>query len=1466
MNPISSLRKSVGTYRAFARFSLLGSRLIGGWIIWLERLLGDRGRPHLLPASITAKKLIFRSIRLAGLILIWGGLSIVQGWCDDPLTVRVGAYENRPKIYTNSQGGVVGIFPDILDTIAYEEGWRLEYVPGTWSQCLERLEKNEIDFMVDVAYSDERERRYDFSDESVFINWATVYTKSGFAIQSLLDLRGKTVAVMRKSIHTEGSGGIKQLASRFDLDLTYIEVDSYDEVFALLDSAAADAGVVNRLYGALNEKSHDILKTVLLFNPVQLKFATAKGNSHGLSLLERVDLQLKRLKNDPDSVYHEIISAYLNGTEFLRRFKNGVRQVPLTFEERAWLDAHPVIRIGVDPAYAPYSFRDEEGSYLGLAMDYVILMGRHLGLRMKVVPGLTWPQILEGARSGSLDVVVTAVKTREREEYLRFSKIYIPTPLVIMARDEDQTIDGPEDMAGHTVALVKGYSSAERTLAEHPAIKPYLVGTPLEGLTALSAGEADLYVGVLGINDYLSKKHGLTNLKVASRYDMCYVGQRFGVRKEWPQLVSILDKTLDAIPEKKKISLRNAWISTDTALRGAAALQQRHCLTEQETDWIRNHPTIRLGVDPEFAPFEFFSKEGAYRGIASDYVKILNCRLGLNMEVVPDLTWKETMAAAGRKELDVLPCVAVTEDRRPDLNFSEPYLNFHRIIINRTDAPFFSDLNDIAGLKVAAQAETSHSGYLKDHTTIEPTLYPTLQEALRAVSDGQADVFVGNIASATYWIRNLQLTNLKVAAPASHELQKLHFAVRKDWPELVAIINKGLASISLYKEDKIRKHWIDVEYDPGIDPARFWKRIMQVAGGALFVLCAVAGWNFMLNKEIRKRRVIEKNLTYRLDFETLLLEMSSLFINLKTRQINEQISQALNRIAAFVEAQSGFLFAISDHGKRFFSSHGWFSDQLKEKMDNFRQLDAAALPWWVEHLNRNEVIAVSSVEQLPDQAAAEKELLLSAGINAIVSIPMSMGGEITGFLGVACTQNHRHWSDDEITLLQAMGQIFTNALQRKQAEEAQQRSHDELELRIAERTADLEKANVNLQQEITERQRMEVEKEQLAGQLVYAQKMEAIGTMAGGIAHDFNNILMPIIGYAEMTKLALAAESEEWKNQDHIISAGNRAKELIRQILTFSRQTVHGSEPVDLKSLVRETLKLMRSSLPLAVEIRESIDPQAGDIIGNPTQIHQLLMNLCTNARHAMHERGGILTVSVDEVRYPDGIVLEGHPLEAGSYIRLRISDTGKGIEKSIECRILEPYFTTKAPDEGTGLGLSVVHGIVKKHGGHLTFSSEVNQGTTFQILFPKQSTNSVEKIAEPEPTALGGAEKIWVLDDEKIIVQMIQKMLQGLGYGVKAFTRGDQLIGEFKSRGDLVDLVVTDMTMPNLTGVELARQLIDLRDDIPIILCSGFNETIDAAAAKKIGIREYLMKPVDMKELANTVRKVLDDNISESH
>ncbi|WP_419657926.1 transporter substrate-binding domain-containing protein [Desulfosarcina variabilis] len=1407
------------------------------------------------------------SIRTAALwavmILVWVivlPIPWARAAASPPTTVRVGIYENPPKVYTNPDGIVAGIFPDILDTIAHEKGWHIDYLFGTWEQCLQRLEENKIDIMVDIAFSRARGKKFLFSDESVFLNWAAVYTQNGTIAESLLDLKGKTIAVVSADIHTVGDNGIEQLDNKFELNLSYVHVDSYRQVFEALDRGDVEAGIVNRLYGSVSEKKYDITRSPLIFNPVRLKFAFSRTNPRAVNLRRDIDQVVGELKKDSDSVFHEIINSYLAGVEFDRRFKGEMRTVVLTKTEKIWLRQHPTLRIGVDPNYPPYSFIDPDGHYQGVAMDFIRLIGDHLGLNIEVVDGLDWPRILDGARNRSLDLVLTATNREDRKDYLAFSDIYIPTPLVIMARENDDKMDGPEDLDGQTVALVNRYASAEQVMKAHPTVNPVMVPTPIEGLTKVCVGEADYYVGVLGINDYLMHQHGISNLKVAARYDMRFGGQSVGVRSDWPELIAILNKALTCIPEKKKIAMFNAWIPMGAHLDGPAALQHQYALTAEETAWIKDHPVIRCGIDPEFLPFEYVAKDGSMAGIASDYINILSSRLGLNFEVATGLSWREVTTQAENREIDVLPCVARTREREKYHRFSIPYAKFHRVIITPTDTPFLSSLDDIRDRRVAVQANSSHAGYLKDHTDITPIRFDTLQEALRAVSEGSADAFVGNIASATYWIRKQHLTNLKVAAPVSYEVQKLHFAVRKDWPTLVGIIDKGLSSISLAKEDKIRKKWIDVEYKPGLNPGDIWKYMLKGLGGALFILIAILAWNYQLKKEIVKRKKVEQDLTYRLEFETLLLEMSSLFISLKTEQISNELNIALKHIAEFISADSGFVFRLSDDGSCISNTHGWFSGTTKTSLHAFQEMDVTQMPFLTDLLKKGEVLSVPAVDNLPPTAANEKHFLLSLGIKAIVSIPMKMGGSTIGFLGIASTQARRVWSDDEIALLEAVGQIFCNALQRKKTEEALQQTHNELECRIEERTADLAMANRTLQQEINDRKQMEIEKENLAKQLMQSQKMEAIGTMAGGIAHDFNNILMPIMGYTELTLSNLDTGSKDRDYLQQVIRASHRAKDLVKQILTFSRQDENEKRPIEINPLVKETVKLLRSSLPSTIEIRETIDSSDGCILGCPTQIHQVVMNLCTNAYHAMRMQGGVLGVTVSHTlptpvddTVPPALIDDG-------FVRLTISDTGHGIDPSIKDRILEPYFTTKPAEEGTGLGLSVVHGIVKSHKGHLTFESEPEKGTTFHLFFPRIARSDVPVETGMVKQIRGGHETIWVLDDDAMIAHMEKSMLAHFGYPVRVFTDSQSLWEAFQSSTNEVDLVVTDMTMPKMTGAELAEKIIGVRPDLPIVICSGFSETINDQKARAKGICEFIMKPVVMNDLAEAVRRLLDE------
>jgi signal transduction histidine kinase len=566
------------------------------------------------------------------------------------LPIRVGAYNNRPKIYTNESGQIEGLFPDVLNEIAQKESWNIEYVYGSWNECLERLKNNKIDIMVDVAFSKARTQHYLFNDETFLVNWATVYTNKELRINSLIDLKNKKIAVMKGSIHTDGDNGIKRLLHQFAIECEFVEVDNYKEVLTSVSNRKADAGVVNRIFGTLFSKLYGVKETSIIFNPSHIKFAFPKQSTIAQKLIARIDFHLAQMKDNPDSIYNKAMYIYLSG---------------------------------------------------------------------------------------------------------------LPREL-------------------------------------------------------------------------------------------------------------IFDK--NSVNAHKKIPL-----------------------THVEKEWIRNHPHIRFGVDPEFAPFEYLNQKEQLNGISFEYVSLINQRLGLNMQVMKNLSWNTVISKAKQKQIDVLPCVSITNDRKKYFNFSDPYINYYRAIITRTDIPFLTGVNDIVQMKVAVQENSSHKAYLLDQTTIQPIVYQTLKDALYATSNGEVQAFVGNIASSAYWIRKLNLVNLKIAAPISQEAQTLHFAVRNDWPELVSIINKGLASLTQKEERDIRKRWVNVEYKPGIDPGVVWRYIFQIVGLSSVILLLFLFWNFRLKKEIKKRIQADEELSDANERLKKLDELKSMFI----ASMSHELRTPLNSIIGF---------------------------------------------------------------------------------------------------------------------------------------------------------------------------------------------------------------------------------------------------------------------------------------------------------------------------------------------------------------------------------------------------------------------------------------------------------------------------------------------------------------------------------------------------------------------------------------
>jgi PAS domain S-box-containing protein len=394
--------------------------------------------------------------------------------------------------------------------------------------------------------------------------------------------------------------------------------------------------------------------------------------------------------------------------------------------------------------------------------------------------------------------------------------------------------------------------------------------------------------------------------------------------------------------------------------------------------------------------------------------------------------------------------------------------------------------------------------------------------------------------------------------------------------------------------------------------------------------------------------------------------------------------------------------------------------------------------------------------------------------------------------------------------------------------------------------------------DITPRVLAEQEKRRLEQKHQHSQQLESLGVLAGGIAHDFNNILAAIIGLTDMATRDLPENSETQNDLKEVLTAAYRAKELVTQIMTFSRQNDEERKPLSLHIIVREVLKLLRATLPSTIEIIDNVDVHSGMLMANATRMHQVIMNYCTNSAQAMGKQGGWLEVQLEDVEVDEALAMTHPKLQPGPYLKLSVIDTGHGMQKKVLNRVFDPFFTTKGPGEGTGMGLSVAHGIVSEHGGAIMVESKLGQGTTFHTYFPRTEQIVAEEHSN-DYSRSGGEERILLVDDEEAILRFGKSSLTELGYHVETCENGLEALELFQDNPSAFDLIITDQVMPKMQGDALCAALKNMRADIPVILFTGYSDQVSETRASEIGIEELILKPVIVKELAQAIRKVLD-------
>lgn len=913
-------------------------------------------------------------------------------------------------------------------------------------------------------------------------------------------------------------------------------------------------------------------------------------------------------------------------------------------------------------------------------------------------------------------------------------------------------------------------------------------------------------------------------------------------------------------------------------------------LTLEETQWLAQHPLINIAGPKAFPPFNFYSADGMWSGMAADYIRLVFDKLHLKMARQDNLLWPDVLKKAKDKTIDLITCAARTEDREKYLLFSDAYLSFPLVIITRTTAPFMGGLNDLYGQKIAIVEQVSVYEWLKrDGIDFTPLFVKTPEEALMAVSLGKADAHIENIAAAGYLIQKNGLLNLKIAGPTSYGNYDLFIAVRNDWPELVPLINKALASISPQEHSEIRNKWLAVRYDHGITAKDVVLWIMSLAGLSAAGLLMFYAWNRSLKKEIVERKRVERALQCQKSTLDSIFRVAPTGIGLVVNRVIVQANEKLCQITGYAHEE-----LINQSARLLYPSDEEFECVGAEKYRQISEKDTGMVEtrWRRKDNTVIDVLLSSTPVKIGDLSQGVTFTALDITANKCVEKELLRSAE--RYKGIVEDQTEficRFGIDGQITFAnQAMcrfkgktkedivGELCTQVLANnglnnfveilgKLTPDSPVYTYEYLGLRQAGKEYrgiwtfrgifNDDGRLIEIQavgRDITQRKILEEKLRQ-------SHKMEAIGALAGGVAHDLNNILTGIVSYPDLLLLNMPPDSPYRKAILTIQQSGKKAAAIVQDLLTLARRGVAVKDAANLNTLITEYLstpehkKLMSSRSAINVNLELAADLQ--NIAGSPFHLTKAIMNLVANGAEAIVDNGTI-TIRTEN-RTISETASDKSNLMAGNYAVLTISDTGVGIPKNNLNRIFEPFFTNKKMGRsGTGLGLAVVWGTVQDHNGYIELQSQEGEGTTFTLYFPV-TQQEISEATHPATLEnyIGNGQSILIVDDSSSQREIAMELLTNLNYFVKSVASGEEAVDYLKENS--VDLLVLDMIMaPGIDGLETYKRILDFKPHQKAIITSGYSETNRVKGALAAGVKAYIRKPYSLEELGVAIKEAL--------
>ncbi len=1414
-----------------------------------------------------------------------------RAWIKEHPVIRVGVNHYPPFEIVDGKGGYEGLGADYLRRIGENIGFNFKIITGlTWVQVQEGARNGTVDLIPVITDTADRRKFLRFTEGYLHHPQVVITRREHPAVTGIADLKGKTMAV------SEGYPEIE------DLNQNYPSIRQMVVRNPLEELKRVASGQAYACQGNLTVFSYYIGKHNLL----NLKVAGPSdiGGSGTMAMGIRKDRPL----------LHSIIKKGLQTIDASERIAIARKWAPdlgdtkqasldLTSAEKAWLADHEEITVGHIPGWPPYSFLDSSGRPVGISIDIFELVAKKVGVKFKVNLD-AWSNIYRRGQDKEIDVVASMAIKPYRKQWFIFSHHYFNLPVHIVARKDDERIRGRDDLKGKIISQNAGSWYVEEIREKFPTATLKLVDRPENTLLDVSTGNADATLAGSAIARHTIANKGLYNLHLAGVYAEKGADRiTFGVRNDYPELASIINKGLAAITPAERLEILNRWIWP--AVPQPKAETQ---LTDAEKVWLAKNPVMRLGVDPSWAPVEYFDADGKLAGITADNIRILSEKMGTRFDAIRANSWTEVLQQARQGSIDIISAIAKSEERTEYLLFTEPYLKLPLVIVTRDDAPVTEGIEDLQGKTIAVVKGYITQDYLRqDYPKLELFLVETLDEALQAVDSGKADALIENSAVFSLAKKKLGLTRLTVTTTTPYAYE-LSFGVRKDWPELIPILDKTLASITQREKQILKEKWVDIRFQKQTD----WQPVFAIGLSIILIAGSIVMIIFNSNRrltvEVERRKQAKKaadmaiaaaragtmfldmrrdhltwdqrsmdifgmdektfgqnyesweKLVHPEDLEDIKKKIEDQLISGKSIDIRYRIIRPDGDIrhiwanANIIRNSEGEPEALT----------GLHFDETERVLSNINLRKAKEK---TEAVNRELTFTKFAFDNAPDAI----QWLLAENSNMVYA--NKEGGKMLGYSQEEMMKlsvfdfdpvyNQEAWPDFKKELRQKGQMTFESIWQCKDG--------SPFPVEISARSLNYEGTEYFLAFIRDIREKKAAQKELQAAKEAAESANQAKSIFLANMSHELRTPMNAILGFSSMLGRDSAATPEQREKLEVINKSGEHLLSMINDILDLSKIEAGRIElekvPFDLVALLQEIGVMIRSragenGLAFTLETDSVSLPYVHADAG---KLRQILINLLGNAVKITSEGGVTLraaTELVPETPERCRIVLE-------------VEDTGPGIDPDGQKEIFKPFVQGKglSAQVGTGLGLSICKNLADIMGGSIELESAAEKGALFRVRLPAEIVKAadVQKPRETKPKVIGLApgqkpRRILIADDHVENRLLLKTLLESPGFEVLEAENGQEALEATNKHTP--DFIWMDMRMPVMDGYEAARQirLHQGSAKIPIVAITASAFSSQRKEILAAGCDDIVFKPFQEHEIFEVMSRFLGVEYAYEH